>query len=41
MTQIKIEVPANDHIALSAMADALQRIAAERAPKPSRLCIGL
>ena len=32
MTQIKIEVPANDHIALSAMADALQRIAAERAP---------
>lgn len=30
MTQIKIEVPANDHIALSAMADALQRIAAER-----------
>ena len=32
MTQIKIEVPANDHIALSAMAEALQRIAAERAP---------
>ena len=32
MTQIKIEVPANDHIALSAMADALQRIATERAP---------
>lgn len=32
MTQIKIEVPANDHIALSAMADALQRIAAERTP---------
>ena len=32
MTQIKIEVPANDHIALSAMADALQRIAAKRAP---------
>lgn len=32
MTQIKIEVPANDHIALSVMADALQRIAAERAP---------
>lgn len=32
MTQIKIEVPANDHIALSAMADALQRIADERAP---------
>jgi len=30
MTQIKIEVPANDHIALSAMADALQRIATER-----------
>lgn len=30
MTQIKIEVPANDHIALSAMADALQRIASER-----------
>lgn len=30
MTQIKIEVPANDHIALSAMADALQRIADER-----------
>lgn len=33
MTQIKIEVPANDHIALSAMADALKRIAAERAPQ--------
>lgn len=33
MTQIKIEVPANDHIALSAMADALQRIADERAPQ--------
>lgn len=33
MTQIKIEVPANDHIALSAMADALQRIATERAPQ--------
>lgn len=33
MTQIKIEVPANDHIALSAMAEALQRIAAERAPQ--------
>jgi len=32
MTRIKIEVPANDHIALSAMADALQRIADERAP---------
>lgn len=32
MTQIKIEVPANDHIALSAMADALQRIATERTP---------
>ena len=32
MTQIKIEVPANDHIALSAMAEALQRIAAERTP---------
>lgn len=32
MTQIKIEVPANDHIALLAMADALQRIADERAP---------
>ena len=32
MTQIKIEVPANDHIALSAMADALQRIASERDP---------
>ena len=32
MTQIKIEVPANDHIALSAMANALQRIAAERTP---------
>ena len=32
MTQIKIEVPANDYIALSAMADALQRIATERAP---------
>ena len=32
MTQIKIEVPANDHIALSAMAEALQRIATERAP---------
>lgn len=30
MTQIKIEVPADDHIALSAMADALQRIADER-----------
>lgn len=32
MTHIKIEVPANDHIALSAMAEALQRIATERAP---------
>lgn len=30
MTHIKIEVPANDHIALSAMAEALNRIAAER-----------
>ena len=30
MTQIKIEVPANDHIALSAMADALSNIAFER-----------
>ena len=33
MTQIKIEVPANDHIALSAMAEALNRIAAERGPQ--------
>lgn len=32
MTHIKIEVPANDHIALSAMAEALNRIAAERGP---------
>lgn len=32
MTHIKIEVPSNDHIALSAMAEALNRIAAERAP---------
>lgn len=38
MTQIKIEVPANDHIALSAMADALQRIATERAPSVTDLC---
>lgn len=30
MTQIKIEVPANDTIALNAFAEALQRIAAER-----------
>lgn len=35
MTQIKIEVPANDHIALSAMADALQRIATEHASSVS------
>lgn len=35
MTHIKIEVPANDHIALSAMAEALNRIAAERAPSVS------
>ena len=35
MTQIKIEVPANDHIVLNAFAEALQRIAAERAPSTS------
>ena len=34
MTQIKIEVPANDTIALNAFAEALQRIAAERDTTP-------
>lgn len=34
MTQIKIEVPSNDPIALSALGEALQRIASERASSP-------
>ena len=37
MTQIKIEVPANDTIALNAFAEALQRIAAERAPSTTMI----